>query len=110
MKKRRLILFLLAAGMVISGLPYRNLQAAEKEEPVALTQEMVDEANEQYNDNEDALLEFVSMSDTHVASYESKKWAFQNIEDWSEEIGFHAQTKEKSSRGTVCASIQRWNS
>ena len=32
MKKRRLILFLLAAGMVISGLPYRNLQAAEKEE------------------------------------------------------------------------------
>ena len=71
---------------------------------------MVDEANEQYNDNEDALLEFVSMSDTHVASYESKKWAFQNIEDWSEEIGFHAQTKEKSSRGTVCASIQRWNS
>ena len=92
MKKRRLILFLLAAGMVISGLPYRNLQAAEKEEPVALTQEMVDEANEQYNDNEDALLEFVSMSDTHVASYESKKWAFQNIEDWSEEIGFHADT------------------
>lgn len=92
MRKRRLLTFLLAAGMLITGVPCQNLHAAESDEPVALTQEMVDEANEQYNDNKDALLEFVSMSDTHVASYESKKWAFQNIEDWSEEIGFHTDT------------------
>lgn len=56
--------------------------------PVAMSQELVDQANNAYNNLEDAQLEFVSMADTHIASYESKKWAFQNIEDWEDTIGF----------------------
>ena len=50
---------------------------------VALTQQAVDEANNAYNNNGNAELEFISMSDTHVGSYEQKKWAFQNIQDWT---------------------------
>ena len=95
MTRRRLLVTALAAGILFSSIPYQVVQAEERnagEEKVALTQEMVDEANEKYNNNQNVALEFISMSDTHVASYESKKWAFQNIEDWSESIGFEADT------------------
>ncbi len=93
MKRKQLLGIVLAAGMLVSGLPawQTNARAAEMEQPVALTQEMVDEANNSYNEK-DAALEFISMSDTHVASYESKKWAFENIDEWAEKIGFDANT------------------
>lgn len=60
----------------------------EPDESGAMTQAKVDAANEAYNDDA-AAVEIISMSDPHIASYDSKKWAFQNIADWSDRIGFN---------------------
>lgn len=93
MRTRQLISVVLAAGILISntGALSPKVKAAENK-PEALTQEKVDKENNKYNNNENAVIEFISMSDTHVASYESKKWAFENIGAWSEKIGFAADT------------------
>ena len=89
MRTRQLISIVLAAGILISntGALSPKVKVAENK-PEALTQEKVDKENNKYNNNENAVIEFISMSDTHVASYESKKWAFENIGAWSEKIGF----------------------
>ena len=79
----------MAAAILITGIPL-SAAAAQTDngsgaEP--MTQERVDAANEAYNDAE-TQLEIISMSDTHVASYESKKPAFQSIGEWASRIGF----------------------
>ena len=47
MKRKQLLGIVLAAGMLVSGLPawQTNARAAEMEQPVALTQEMVEHQN-----------------------------------------------------------------
>ena len=77
---------LLAAVMMVGVVPAAAASGdAGDAEP--MTQEKVNAANEAYNE-ENAILEIISMSDTHVASYDSKQSAFQSIGDWAETIGF----------------------
>ena len=87
-----LALAVVALGMAVSPLTARAAGGTTDEKPVELTQAAVDEANNAYNNNGNAALEFISMSDTHVASYEQKDWAFQNIKEWSNKIGFKTGT------------------
>lgn len=89
MKFRKWIAGTVAAAILITGIPL-SAAAAQTDngsgaEP--MTQERVDAANEAYNDAK-TQLEIISMSDTHVASYESKKPAFQSIGEWASRIGF----------------------
>ena len=86
MKWKRAMSGLLAAVMMVGVVPAAAASGdAGDAEP--MTQEKVNAANEAYNE-ENAILEIISMSDTHVASYDSKQSAFQSIGDWAETIGF----------------------
>lgn len=76
---------ILAATVMLSAVP--AAMAAEAQEPIAMTQERVDAANDAYNDAE-TVLEFISMSDTHISSYDGWKNVFGNIREWSQEKGF----------------------
>ena len=80
MKFRKGIAGTVAAAILITGIPL-SAAAAQTDnggsaEP--MTQERVDAVNEAYNDAK-TQLEIISMSDTHVASYESKKPVCQRI-------------------------------
>ncbi|MGI6737546.1 MAG: LamG-like jellyroll fold domain-containing protein [Anaerovoracaceae bacterium] len=97
MRIKRLLAGLLSGVIALSGFTLGNaaVRAGEQsgqETPTALTQEMVDTANDAYNNNSNAAMEFISMSDTHAASYEQKHWAFENIRKWSEKKGFNTAT------------------
>lgn len=86
MNWKRTLSGLLVAAMMVSVVPVSAVGDTSNDvEP--MTQERVDAENEAYNDAE-TKLEIISMSDTHVASYESKKPAFQSIGAWAEKIGF----------------------
>lgn len=86
MKWKRAVSGLLAAVMMI-GMASAAGVNGNSGGPEPMTQEKVNAANEAYNE-ENAVLQIISMSDTHVASYESKKPAFESIGNWAEKIGF----------------------
>lgn len=85
MHMRRWMATALSGALMLSILP--TAMAAAPEGVQAMTQERVDQANEAYNDVP-AALEFISMSDTHVSSYEKWKNVFTNIKDWAVDNGF----------------------